>query len=72
MLKGIQVEIQSMKRQSSPNPVPFLSPPTEDSPPHSPFVDHANAEGENVDIPMASPYHPHKESEDFSTGDGPP
>ena len=60
-----------MKRQPSPTPIRFLTPPNEDSPPHSPSIGHANVEGENGDIPMASSNHPHKESEDFFTGDAP-
>ena len=61
-----------MKCQPSLSPIHFSTPPTEDSPPPSPSGDHANADSEHVDVPMASPTQFHKESEDLSTRDAPP
>ena len=72
MLEGIQAKIQSMRRQPSTSLVHFSNPPSENSPPPSLFGDHANAEYEHIDVPMASPSHLQKACEEFSNGDAHP
>ena len=72
LLESLKAEIQTLRQQPSSSATQFLSPLTEYTPPHSPFLGNDHSGGEDEDLPMASLVQHHEELEVLPTKDTPP